>query len=156
MTLTQNDHLLDDERVNETARRKFRAVLADVRKGGAGLPLVVVEVYRSQERQWMLFCQGRGDEACRSAGVPASIIRQARASGYTSRKPVVTRAVKSNYHATGRAMDCAWLVDGAITWSAADSWWQTYGHAGRTHELVWGGDWKRFRDKPHLQWEGVQ
>ena len=65
-TVTIRDNLLNDPRVNATARQKFRAVLADVRS--KGLPLLVWEVYRSREQQRALYAQGRTDAELRKAG----------------------------------------------------------------------------------------
>jgi peptidoglycan L-alanyl-D-glutamate endopeptidase CwlK len=144
------DHLLDDERVHPIARRKFKAVLQDVR--GHGLPLLVWEVYRSRERQRMLYAQGRTDAQLLKAGYTMQEIERYRAAGYTASKPKVTHAKTPRYHGRGLAMDCCWLVNGKPTWDVDMDWWQTYGRAAKAHGLVWGGDWK-MKDLPHVQYE---
>jgi hypothetical protein len=58
-----NDKLLNDKRVNSTFRRKMTAVLADIRKIDAngkvtGLPVCLVEVYRTPAQQLKLYLQG--------------------------------------------------------------------------------------------------
>jgi len=150
-TVTARDYLLDDQRVNATARRKFKAVLADVR--GHGLPLLVWEVIRTREQQRALYAQGRTNEELLKVGYTPEEIALYRMQGYTSIKPVVTNLRTPRYHGTGRAMDCCWLVNGAPSWNVPNEWWETYGRAAEAHGLVWGGRW-RMRDLPHVQWEG--
>ena len=97
----------------------------------AGLP-IITECYRSPERQNELFEQGRSKPG-----------------------PVVTykRGGESNHNKVPTpALDVAFLlVDGSVSWSglllskfarlmkAADA---------RVH---WGGDWPRFKDRPHFE-----
>jgi len=97
----------------------------------AGLP-IITECYRSPERQDELFEQGRSKPG-----------------------PVVTykRGGESNHNKVPTpALDVAFLlVDGSVSWSglllskfarlmkAADA---------RVH---WGGDWPKFKDRPHFE-----
>lgn len=148
ISITDRDKLLDDPRVHPDARRKFRAVLQDVR--GHGLPLVVWEVYRSKEQQRMYYAQGRTDAMLLARGFTAEEIQKARKRGFTADKPVITKLVNPQYHGLGLAMDCCWLVEGKYTWSVPTDWWETYGRAAKAHGLEWGGDWK-MRDLPHIQ-----
>lgn len=150
MELTDRDYLLDDSRVNEVARRKFKAVLQDVR--GWGLPLLVWEVYRSREKQRALYAQGRSDEQLRKAGYTDSELKLYRVWGYTADKPIVTKIINPRYHGAGRAMDCCWLVNNKPTWDVPLEWWQAYGSSAKAHGLTWGGDWK-MKDLPHVQLE---
>lgn len=150
MTITSRDFLLNDPRVNAVARRKFLAVLADVR--GHGLPLVVWEVYRSREKQRALYAQGRSDDQLLRVGYTRDELKLYRSWGYTPNKPIITKIINPRYHGTGRAMDCCWLVDGKLTWNVEQDWWQTYGSSAKAHELTWGGDWK-MRDLTHVQLE---
>ena len=52
-----------------------------------------------------------------------------------------------NYH-------CAWdfvpLVNGKAVWDD-DDLWQRCGAIAREVGAEWGGDWQRFKDKPHCQ-----
>jgi len=153
MTITSRDCLLDNPNVHPVARRKFQAVLSDVR--GHGLPLLVWEVWRSRGRQRMYYAQGRSDERLRNAGFTEQEIKAYRKAGYTADKPVITNLVTPKMHGQGKAMDCCWLVDGKPTWTVDREWWETYGKAAKAHGLVWGGDWK-MRDLPHVEWRGEQ
>ena len=93
------------------------------------------------------------DAELRRVGVSDDEIIQYRKQGYLSSKPVVTKILNPQYHGTGRAMDCCWLVNGAPTWNVPNEWWETYGRAAEAHGLTWGGRWK-LRDLPHVQYEG--
>jgi D-alanyl-D-alanine dipeptidase len=132
-TVTIRDNLLNDPRVNPTAKRKFLAVLNDVRS--KGLPLMVWEVYRSREQQRALYAQGRTDAELRKAGFTDDEIIQYRKQGYLSSKPVVTKILNPKYHGTGRAMDCCWLVEGKPSWNVPQN------GGRRTGELPKCMDW---------------
>lgn len=56
-------------------------------------------------------------------------------------------------HSYGLAFDSAPIVDGKVAWSykAAKEHWDAYGEAVRLSGLTWGGDWTRFKDRPHAQ-----
>lgn len=58
-------------------------------------------------------------------------------------------------HITGRAIDVAAVVDGKVTWE-----WKYYAQIAIAFKkaaaelgirLVWGGDWKYFKDGPHFE-----
>lgn len=146
------DHLLADPRVHPTARALFRAVLAELRE--MGIPVAVVEVYRSPERQKMLYAQGRSDDHLRAKGFTAQEIAEARQAGHTAEKPIVTKKLTAGMHAQGRAMDVAFVVNGSRTYDVPDSWWEAYGRIAKKYGLVWGGDWKTFPDRPHVEYRG--
>lgn len=65
-----------------------------------------------------------------------------------------TRTLNSR-HLTGHAVDFAAIVDGQVRWD-----WPLYGQiAGHIKEvakqltipIVWGGDWRTFKDGPHIE-----
>jgi peptidoglycan L-alanyl-D-glutamate endopeptidase CwlK len=143
---------LRDPRVNPTARILFQCVLEEL--VSLGYHPVVIEVYRSPTRQRMLYAQGRTDAQLIAKGFTKAEIAQYRKLGYTADKRVVTQTLTSNMHAQGRAMDIAWYVEGRVTYDVPNSWWEAYGAIARKHGLVWGGDWKRFKDRPHIEYRG--
>lgn len=62
---------------------------------------------------------------------------------------------KNSRHLTGHAVDVAAIVDGEVRWD-----WPLYRHiaaafkasaARRGTAIVWGGDWKTFKDGPHFE-----
>lgn len=137
--------------VHPTARTLFIRVLEELLS--IGLIPVVVEVYRSPERQRMLYCQGRSDTALLAKGFSKAEIQKAREAGYTANKPRVTSTLNT-MHAKGRAMDCIFVQNGVATYNLPESVWQTYGSVAKKHGLVWGGDWKTFPDRPHIEYRG--
>lgn len=113
------DDKLYDRRVNATFRRKALAVLADLR--GQGIPLVVVEVYRSPARAMLMKLQGKSKIGAQSK------------------------------HCKGLAMDCAFQDSkSGITWSVSRKWWDKYGSSAEAHGLTWGDRWK-MKDTNHVE-----
>lgn len=104
----------------------------------AGMPMKIVSQVRTAEEQNALFQVGR-------RGKPGEKI-VTNADGFDN---------KSNHQAKndgyGHAVDCAFFVNGKITWEVPDSWWAAYGALAVACGLTWGGNWKSFRDRPHVE-----
>jgi len=100
---------------------RFEARLAE-----QGIRVVLTWGYRSIESQNGLYAKGRT--------APGSIVTNAR-GGYS-------------WHNFGLAADYAFVIDGKVTWNGP---WDVFGKVARQCELEWGGDWKRFTDRPHVQ-----
>ena len=83
--------------------------------------------YRSYKEQDALYAKGRT--------APGAIVTNAK-GGYS-------------WHNFGLAADYAFVVNGKVTW---DGPWDRFGRIARLEGLEWGGDWKRFKDRPHVQW----
>lgn len=87
-------------------------------------PFIVTEGLRSLERQKSLFDKG------------------------------LSKTMKSK-HLVGRAVDLAPLVDGRVSWD----WPAFYPMAKAMKDaatalgitIIWGGDWKTFKDGPHFE-----
>lgn len=91
-----------------------------------GIILAICQTWRSFEEQDLLYQKGR-----------------------TRPGPKVTNARPGNsYHNFGRACDCAFMVDGKLVW---DGPWERYGEIAKQSGLAWGGDFKSFPDKPHIE-----
>ncbi|MCA0394764.1 MAG: M15 family metallopeptidase [Proteobacteria bacterium] len=93
-----------------------------------GYEMVLVEGYRSPERQDRLAARGQ---------------HVTRASGGRS------------WHQYGLAADSAFMRDGALVISERDPWamrgYQLYGEAARQAGMVWGGDWRSIQDLMHVE-----
>ena len=78
------------------------------------------------------------------------------AQGRTKPGPRVTnaRGGQSN-HNYGLACDLCPFVAGKPDWNAAAAVWIALGEEARRVGLEWGGDWKRFQDRPHVQLPGL-
>ncbi|HEY0321354.1 MAG TPA: peptidoglycan-binding protein [Pyrinomonadaceae bacterium] len=78
------------------------------------------------------------------------------AQGRSRPGPVVTRARggQSN-HNYGLAVDVVPFNNGQPNWNAPLGVWTTIGSEAEKLGLEWGGDWKKFVDKPHIQLPGM-
>lgn len=73
------------------------------------------------------------------------------AKGRTAKGPRVTNAKPGqSAHNYGLAMDYVPFV-GRRTYNVKPLWWVKFGMAARAAGLEWGGSWKRFIDRPHVQ-----
>lgn len=143
------DHLLNHRTVNINVACRFKRLLSDVR--ATGLPLLVWEVYRSDQHQQELYCQGRCNPYLHKMGVRPELICRARLMGYSARKPRITRNRVGSFHTRGCAMDCCWLVKSRPCWDVPIEWWQCYGQVARRWGLCWGGD-RKIPNMAHVQW----
>jgi hypothetical protein len=107
-----------------SAVRNIVVALAD-----RGLVVEIVQGLRTFAEQDALYAQGRTQ--------PGPIVTQARGG-------------ESN-HNYGLAADLCPFVNGKPNWNAPLSVWATIGAVAAEHGLEWGGAWKKFLDKPHVQ-----
>ena len=149
------DHKLEDEHMNSSAKRVFKALLADLR--AQGLPVRVWETYRTPERQKDLYASSRTDEQLRKAGYTQADIDHARKAGNrpdTDWKADTWKWSPNAGHSGGRAMDVWWVLKGkpqaAAPW---EPWLKTFEAAVAAHHCKWGGHWKR-PDRPHVDYTG--
>lgn len=109
-----------------------------------GFPMMIVAGVRSLEEQQRLFAQGRtapGAIVTNADGLRATSNHQVKGDGF------------------GHAVDCAFVDD--PTTARVETWdprqpWDLYGLMAESLGLSWGGRWKRFPDKPHLELRAEQ
>jgi len=106
---------------------KLRSVVSDL--AAQGITVEIVQGLRTFEEQDALYAQGRTR--------PGAIVTQARGG-------------ESN-HNYGLAADLCPFVDGKLAWNAPFQVWAAIGDASARHGLEWGGTWKKFLDKPHVE-----
>lgn len=103
-----------------------------------GFTLRVVQGARTFEEQDRLFRQWRdGRDNDGDGRVDEADERVTRAAGGQSN------------HNYGVAADLAFVVDNKVSWD--DSLYSNIGRWARTCGLDWGGDWKGFKDLPHVE-----
>lgn len=119
------------KKVHPELASRIRAVAATLAQ--AGINIEVVQGLRTFAEQDELFKQGRTK--------PGLVVTHAKGG-------------QSN-HNYGLAVDVVPFVDGKPNWNAPNSVWVAIGHEGGKLGLEWGGDWKKFIDKPHLQLPGL-
>lgn len=73
------------------------------------------------------------------------------ARGRTVPGRIVTKASSHlrSWHGHGLAAD---IICRDTHWNATSAFWSDLGRACRTVGLTWGGDWRQFPDRPHVQW----
>ena len=108
-----------------------RAAVADL--AAKGTVVEVVQGLRTYAEQDALYAKGRT--------APGQIVTQARGG-------------ESN-HNFGLAVDLCPFTDNKPDWNAPMSVWAAIGAAAEAHGLEWGGSWKKFLDKPHVQLPGM-
>lgn len=91
-----------------------------------GFPIRITQGFRSIEEQDKLYAQGRT--------TPGQIVTNAKGG--------------ESFHNYGVAVDVVFRKEG---YNAPETLWQTFGTVGKKHGFEWGGDWKTFKDRPHLQ-----
>jgi hypothetical protein len=104
-----------------------RGVIADL--AAKGIVVEVVQGMRTFAEQDDLYAKGRTK--------PGAIVTQARGG-------------QSN-HNYGLAADLCPFTGDKPDWDAPMSVWAAIGTAAAAHGLEWGGQWKKFLDKPHVQ-----
>ena len=115
------------QRLHPALASAVRAVIADLEDRDIGVE--VVQGLRTFEEQDELFAKGRTK--------PGPIVTQARGG-------------KSN-HNFGLAADLCPFTDDKPDWNAPIAAWAAIGTTAMAHGLEWGGQWKKFLDKPHVQ-----
>ncbi len=74
------------------------------------------------------------------------------AQGRTAPGNIVTKAKGGeSLHNYGLALDLARRINGKIVW--AEDKYAIIGQYARQHGLKWGGDWKTFKDLPHIEYD---
>lgn len=92
-----------------------------------GIDLAVTDTYRSFAEQDALYHKGRT--------APGRIVTHARGG--------------QSFHNVRRALDVAFRNgDKAVTW---DGDWDMIGHIGVECGFFWGGNFERFKDRPHFE-----
>src|SRR5688572_2260859 len=109
----------------------IRGMITDL--AAKGMVVEVVQGLRTFAEQDDLYAKGRTK--------PGAIVTQARGG-------------ESN-HNFGLAVDLCPFVDDKPDWNAPMSVWAAIGAAAEARGLEWGGSWKKFLDKPHVQLPGM-
>lgn len=93
-----------------------------------GVHPFITETLRSFERSDELYQQGRTK--------PGNIVTNARAG--------------QSMHNYGLALDFVIMVNEKMVWKVDENWMKVV-NAFKKYGFAWGGDWKTFKDYPHLE-----
>jgi peptidoglycan LD-endopeptidase CwlK len=119
------------KKVHPELANRVRMVIDKMAQGG--VQLEVVQGLRTIAEQDALFAQGRTK--------PGKVVTNARGG-------------KSN-HNYGLAVDLVPFSNGKPNWDAPNSIWMAIGAEAEKLGLEWGGQWKKFIDRPHVQLPGL-
>ena len=128
--------MLDSRDINRLRPDVAKACQEVISRAKAkGINIIITSTVRDDEFQNKLYQQGR-----------------------TTPGKIVTNAKLPTYHwcKTGLAFDfCPVDSNGNCLWGRTDLF-NAVGKIGESIGLEWGGDWRSFVDKPHLQWSGFK
>ncbi|HEX8709517.1 MAG TPA: peptidoglycan-binding protein [Pyrinomonadaceae bacterium] len=119
------------KKVHPELASRVRTAIANLAQGG--IQVEVVQGLRTFAEQDALYAQGRTK--------PGQIVTRARGG-------------QSN-HNYGLAVDVVPYTDGKPNWNAPNSVWVLIGTEAEKLGLQWGGSWKKFIDRPHIQLSGL-
>ncbi|GHH60668.1 M15 family metallopeptidase [[Pseudomonas] boreopolis] len=114
------------ERIDPALQQRVLAIY-EVMRRQYGYEMVLVEGYRSPERQAELMGAGKATRA----------------------------GAWQSCHQYGLAVDSAPIRDGRLQWDMGDEWtrrgYHLYGELARQAGLEWGGDWRSIKDYVHVE-----
>lgn len=110
-------------------RKKAEALIAECKN--QGVDIIITSTYRDIESQDALYAQGRT--------APGKIVTKVKGG--------------QSIHNWRCAFDVVPLVNGKAVWSDS-ALWSKIGKIGTSLGLDWGGNWQKFKDKPHFQYTG--
>lgn len=141
----------DLNELNILVKTMLELALADIKKQGVN-PLVV-ETYRSQDRQNYLYCQGRTVAQCTAKGIDKDF-----ATKYCNPKASQVTWTLSSIHRDRKAVDVVpqRIVNGKMTaiWNVKDKETQIIIKTMQKYGLEAGANWKTTPDSPHYQVKG--
>ena len=149
--MSNTDQCRDIKQLNPLVQIMWSLALDDLLKQGIN-PLVV-ETYRTPERQAMLYCQGRTVADCTAAGIKTIL-----ANAYNSVKaPKVTWTLNS-IHIQRKAIDVVpqRKVNGKMTaiWNSQDKQTRAIINTMARYGFEPGANWATNPDSPHFQVKG--
>ncbi len=109
---------------------QLRAIVPEILAECAAqdLPVLITQTFRTQAEQDALYAKGRTE--------PGQIVTNVR--------------YPNSAHCWGVAMDFCRNVPGR-EYDDSDGFFEKVADIARPYGLTWGGDWKNFADKPHLE-----
>ena len=137
------DQCRNTKKLNKLVQIMLAAALAEIKAKGVN-PLVI-ETYRTRERQNYLYGQGRTRTQCLAAGVPAAYARPGMVQ--------ITWTLNS-IHCLKKAVDVVPVRKGEAIWNAADKDTQTIIAVMEKYGFEPGANWSKSPDSPHFQVKG--
>lgn len=129
----------DINKLNGIVKELLSLALEEIKS--CGITPLVVETYRTQERQYWLYGQGRNALQLIKKKVPIK---------YAHKGPIVTQTINS-IHTTGCAVDVIPMRNNKAIWDANDKDTKQIVAIMESYGFEAGANWKNFKDSPHFQ-----
>lgn len=140
------DQCRDAGKLNVLVQVMLAAALKEIKS--AGVTPLVVETYRSKERQYYLYGQGRTAAQCVAAGIPAT-----KAKKYAKSGKQCTWTL-SSIHIQKKAVDVVPVRKGKAIWNAQDKDSKKIIEIMQKYGFEAGANWTKSPDSPHFQVKG--
>lgn len=137
----------DTKELNSLVQIMLEEALKRIRK--KKITPLVVETYRSKERQYYLYGQGRSVSACVGAGMPKKMAQKYARSGSK-----VTWTLQS-IHIKRCAVDLIPQRNGQAVWNSKDKETQQVISIMEAVGFEAGANWKNSPDSPHFQVDDI-
>lgn len=145
------DQCRDVRELNPLVETMLNLAIKEIIKQGV-TPLIV-ETYRSQERQNYLYCQGRTIAQCTAKGINRQF-----AEAYCNPKGQVVTWTLDSVHKSRKAVDVVpqRKINGKMTaiWNVNDKQTQIIIKTMQKHGFEAGANWASNPDSPHFQMKG--
>lgn len=142
------DQCRDSGKLNVLVQVMLAAALKKIK--AAGVTPLIVETYRSKERQYYLYGQGRTVAQCIAAGVPA-----AKAKKYAKPGAKQCTWTLNSIHIQKKAVDVIPMRNGKAIWNAKDKDTKVIIDIMQRYGFEAGANWKTSPDSPHFQVKGI-
>lgn len=142
------DQCRDTGKLNVLVQVMLAAAIKKIK--AAGVNPLVVETYRSKERQYYLYGQGRTMAQCIAAGVPA-----AKAKKYAKPGAKQCTWTLNSIHIQKKAVDVIPMRNGKAIWNANDKDTKIIIDVMQKYGFEAGANWKTSPDSPHFQVKGT-
>lgn len=141
-------------------RSRVRAMVRDLDK--EGITLLIYCTFRSPEEQARLYRQSRSWEEIdmkvrkfKDRGFEALariLVGVGPQKGFLGRH-VTFAGPGESFHQFRLAVDGVPIINGKCGWSKTiyKKQWEAYGEASKKHRFFWAGNWKSFKEFPHIQ-----
>lgn len=137
----------DTTELNVLVQAMLELAIADIKNQGVN-PLIV-ETYRSQERQNYLYCQGRTMAECTAKGINSTF-----AKAYCNPQANKVTWTLNSVHKSRKAVDIIPQRDGKAIWNTRDSQTQIIIKTMQKYGFEAGANWSSSPDSPHFQVKG--
>lgn len=141
------DQCRDTGKLNVLVQVMLAAALKEIK--AAGVNPLVVETYRTKERQYYLYGQGRTAAQCTAVGVPVDKAKKYAKPGTTK----VTWTLNS-IHIQKKAVDVIPVRNGKAIWDAKDKDTKKIISTMEKYGFEAGANWTSSPDSPHFQVKG--